>query len=300
MKSAKLILVIGDNRASVSVRPLSLNKGVKLMILEKFLLKIKLTLYVTILLVFCCFNYSWGFTSQSPVSSNTTLFLQANQLYEKGAYSDAAVIYSQIIATGCENGNLYYNLGNAYLKQNHKGLAILNYEKARRFIPLDKGLQTNLSLALQGVKEGEVNWGHVFYSLMTHLAPLNWLSLGSSICFYILILLVIIWILFPARVKKDSGQLRLLYKIPLCFISCFLIGFIFLTTITMIDQHQTQAVAIKGNAPVLSQPKPDGTTYFNLDEGSRVMVSSTQGNWCLIRRQDGKRGWVERQHLGLL
>ncbi len=261
--------------------------------------KIKLCLLFT-LLVLCSFSLSLASESRLSISNGRALFLQANQLYEKGDYGNAAKIYGKVIATGKENGTIYFNLGNSYLKLNQKGLAILNYEKARRFIPYDKGLQTNLNLALQGVNEGEINWGRVFYSSITHWVPLNWLALGCSICLYILILLIIVWILFPARVTKDSGKTGLWYKTSLYIISCCLLVFVFMTTITFLDQHQPQAVAIKGNAPVLSEPKPEGTSYFNLDEGSRVMVSSIKGNWLLIRRQDGKRGWIERQNLGFL
>jgi tetratricopeptide (TPR) repeat protein len=260
---------------------------------------LKLSFTISIVL-FCFTGTIWASNPGQPGGENALLFQQANQSYEKGDYSKAVTLYTQIIATGYENGTVYFNLGNAYLKQDQKGLAILNYEKARRLIPLDKELKTNLNLALRGVDEGEINWGREFYSLMTHGCPLNWLTASSSISFYLLILLIILWVLFPAKVKKDSGKPALWYQISLCFISCILFGFLFLTTVTFIDQHQTLAVSIKENVPVLNEPKPEGTTYFNLKEGSRVVVGSTQGDWCLIRRQDGKRGWVEQKNLGFL
>lgn len=262
--------------------------------------KIKLCFLFTLFLLLCSFSLCFASESRLSISDNTALFLQANQLYEKGEYSKAAETYGKVIATGKENGTIYFNLGNAYSKLNQKGLAIFNYEKARRFIPYDKGLQTNLNLALQGVNEGEINWGRLFYSLVTHWVPLNWLALASSICFYILILLIIVGILFPNRLAKGSGKHALCYKVSVYTISCFFLVFVFITTITFLDQQQTQAIAIKGNTPVLSEPKPEGTSYFNLDEGSRVAVSSVKGNWLLIRRQDGKRGWVERQNLEVL
>lgn len=258
-------------------------------------------LSITISIVLLCFTGTiWASNPGQPGGENAVLFQQANQSYEKGDYGKAITLYTQIITAGYENGTVYFNLGNAYLKQDQKGLAILNYEKARRFMPLDKDLKTNLNLALRGVNEGEINWGHEFYSLITHCFPLNRLTAGSSISLFLLILLIIFWVLFPAKVKMDSGKPALWYQISLCFISCILFGFLFLTTVTFIDQNQTQAVAIKGNAPVLSEPKPEGTAYFNLEEGSRVVVASTQGDWCLIRRQDGKRGWVEQKNLGFL
>jgi tetratricopeptide (TPR) repeat protein len=257
-----------------------------------------LTLICSLLILLCLPGFSWALQAKPNATPQTVLFQQANQWYEKGQYNKAAAIYTQISASGYENGNLYYNLGNVYCKQGYRGLAILNYEKARRFLPFDHDLQNNLNLALQGVNEGEINWGHVFYSTLTHLAPLNWLTVGSSVCFFIFILLLIVMILFPSRVKKaDSGHVILGYKITCILVGCFLFCFAALTVLSFLDQHQEQAVAIKGNAPVINEPKPEGTIYFNLDEGTRVRINSVQGNWYLIKRQDGKRGWVENQYL---
>ncbi|HBE76278.1 MAG TPA: hypothetical protein DDW65_00615, partial [Firmicutes bacterium] len=201
-------------------------------------------------------------------------------------------------ANGYENGNLDFNLGNAHYKQNQKGLAILYYEKARRFIPFDKDLKTNLNIALAGVDEGEINWGHEFYRILVCLAPLNWLALGTSINFYLLILLIILRILFPAYTQNSQTcHMKLWYKITFGLVSCFLICLIALTTFGYLDQRRPQAVVIKGNAAVLSEPSPNATVYFKLSEGSRILVNSTKGGWCLIKRQDGKRGWVEKQYL---
>jgi tetratricopeptide (TPR) repeat protein len=226
------------------------------------------------------------------------LFNQANDFYEKAEYTKAIQLYSQLTSTGYESGNLYYNLGNAYFKQGHKGWAIFYYEKARRLISFDQGLKVNLKIALNEVDEGEINWGHEFYRSLTYLAPLNLLTLVSSICFFILILLIISMLLFPALTRNlPTGKLKTGYRIFL-ILNCFLLLlFVSLTTLNYLDQHQNQAVAIQGNAPVLSEPNSQGTVYFKLAEGSRILVNSTKDNWYLIRRQDGKRGWVERQYL---
>jgi tetratricopeptide (TPR) repeat protein len=238
----------------------------------------------------------------NPQSVNSdSLFREANALYEKAEYAKAVQTYLQLTAGGYESGNLHFNLGNAYFKQGQKGLAILYYEKARRFIPFDPDLRTNLNLALAGVDEGEINWGHEFYRILACLAPLNQLTVASSICFYILILLMIILILFPAQTKNpNTGRLKLGYKTALCFVSGLLLCLVTLTTLSYLEQRQIHAVAVKNNINVRNEPNSQGTVYFNLAEGSRVLVSSTQGDWYLIKRQDGKRGWVERQYLGRL
>ncbi|HBF39651.1 MAG TPA: hypothetical protein DDW50_20340, partial [Firmicutes bacterium] len=87
-----------------------------------------LTLICSLLILLCLPGFSWALQAKPNATPQTVLFQQANQWYEKGQYNKAAAIYTQISASGYENGNLYYNLGNVYCKQGYRGLAILNYE----------------------------------------------------------------------------------------------------------------------------------------------------------------------------
>ena len=69
---------------------------------------------------------------------------QANNLYAKGNYSDAAKIYEQILSKEGVAPELYYNLGNAYFKSNETGKSILNYERALRLSPRYEDARVNL------------------------------------------------------------------------------------------------------------------------------------------------------------
>ena len=64
-----------------------------------------------------------------------TLWSRANQSYQNGNYEEASAVYEQILKDSGESASLYFNLGNAYLKQNMTGKARLNYERALRLDP---------------------------------------------------------------------------------------------------------------------------------------------------------------------
>ena len=49
-----------------------------------------------------------------------------------------------IISNNIESSELYFNLGNAYYKTNSIGLAILNYERAKKLAPDDEDISANL------------------------------------------------------------------------------------------------------------------------------------------------------------
>jgi tetratricopeptide (TPR) repeat protein len=80
-------------------------------------------------------------------------FFNGNGLYEKGDYAGAAAEYEKVRSMGLESGNLYYNLGNAYVKEGKLAEAILSYRRALRLMPRDGDLEANLGYADLSVKD---------------------------------------------------------------------------------------------------------------------------------------------------
>src|SRR5436190_23134994 len=80
---------------------------------------------------------------QSPAG----MFAEANRLYHNGDFSGAEILYKRVIEAHIDSGVLYYNLGNACLKQKRLGEAIYYWEKAQRKLPGDRDVQENLALA---------------------------------------------------------------------------------------------------------------------------------------------------------
>ena len=78
----------------------------------------------------------------------TQLFYNANQAYGKRDYVEAVEDYVAILDMGLENGNLYYNIGNGFLRLGKAGYAILCYEKAKRLMPQDSDLKSNMAYAV--------------------------------------------------------------------------------------------------------------------------------------------------------
>ena len=66
--------------------------------------------------------------------------------YSEGKYNEAADLYQQIIETGYESAEVYYNLGNSYYKMSDLPNAILNYERAKLLAPNDEDIAFNLEL----------------------------------------------------------------------------------------------------------------------------------------------------------
>ena len=63
-------------------------------------------------------------------ADNVALWERGNQAYIDGDFASALSNYSAIENSGNYSARLYYNMGNAYFKQNMLGKAILYYNRA--------------------------------------------------------------------------------------------------------------------------------------------------------------------------
>src|SRR5438093_4187938 len=81
-----------------------------------------------------------------------TDFKAANALYDAGEFTKAASAFEKIEP---KTASVYFNLGNAFFRQDKVGLALLNYERARRLAPRDPDILANLKFGEQrlGVDE---------------------------------------------------------------------------------------------------------------------------------------------------
>ena len=66
--------------------------------------------------------------------------------YRQGDWPGAIRAFDQLAGSGVENGRLFYNLGNAHLKNDDLGRALLWYERALQLIPDDPDLKFQLRL----------------------------------------------------------------------------------------------------------------------------------------------------------
>jgi hypothetical protein len=79
--------------------------------------------------------------------ANRDLEIKAEKAYEVKNYKEAILAYETILKEGLTSYKLYYNLGNAYFKNNELGKAIYNYELANKLQPNNKDVKTNLKIA---------------------------------------------------------------------------------------------------------------------------------------------------------
>ena len=131
------------------------------------LAKLSAALFIVIASFFSfCGFFAQGATNDTAADK---LFYQANAAYKESKYDRAIENYEKLIKSGLESPNLYYNLGNSYFKKGEAGKAIVNYERAKRFIPNDSDLKSNYDYAHSSLNLERKPFGNLFEKLADRL-----------------------------------------------------------------------------------------------------------------------------------
>jgi tetratricopeptide (TPR) repeat protein len=213
-------------------------------------------------------------------------FFRANQDFREGRYAEAARGYQGLVASGQANGHVYYNLGNAWLKMDRPGAAILNYERARLLIPRDADLAFNLSYALDRASDAPAPQGQalssaVFWLRSFNLPELFWVFAALHV---LLTASTAFW-LFR---RSDAAY----YVLMACIFAWFA-GALFFGLKYCQAASDDRAVVISKTAEALAGPEAGDTVLFRLREGTTVARERAEGQWVLVSLPGGKRGWMK-------
>jgi tetratricopeptide (TPR) repeat protein len=234
---------------------------------------------------------AWGAHDEAQ---NTRTFIDGVRFYEAKAYPKAIDAFEHLVADGVQNGKLYYDLGNSYLKNRSIGRAILWYERAAELIPGDPDLKYNLTYARSLVKDegGQTAspvW-HVFF-FWTDFFPLKDLQWAG------IVLNALFWLLLALnRALRKASLRRACYGVLFC--SLLVLG---TAGWRMVQKHcYPQAVILQAVVPVHSGFSQESTTLFVLHEGTQVAVERQRKGFLLIRFSKDKIGWIPQGAAGLI
>ncbi|WP_212637675.1 BatD family protein [Desulfocicer vacuolatum] len=230
---------------------------------------------------------SWVKAAQiSDDTGDGTLLLKAVSAYEAGRFEDSAGLFVQLASRGINNGKLYYNAGNAFLKAGDTGRAILWYERAKMQMPHDPDLRFNLAHAGTFVKDKSEAPGFDFTGMLffwkNYLPPrlMIWTAVGLSVAFALY-----------AGFRTRKGKRVFTLAGLLFFVIMLLAG----TTVCYDyyeKNHGRYAVVLSKEASIRSGLSPEATTLFVLHAGTRVRVEEKRRGYLKIIFSRDKIGWV--------
>ncbi|MGQ0829663.1 MAG: tetratricopeptide repeat protein [Bacteroidota bacterium] len=246
---------------------------------------------LTILFVLTSGLFSFG----KPNDNKATLD-SANTAYSKGDYSKAITLYESILSKNVEAPEIYFNLGNAYYKSNTLGLAILNYERAKKLDPQDEDITVNLKLANQKIEDKiEVapqlfltEWKNGLVDLMDEK---SW----SIFCIIVVALsLILLGIYFSSHII-NLKRLGFFGGATLFILSIFL--FFIARHSYKLSTNSSDGIIISPSVTVVGSPNEKGTKLFILHEGTKVNITQEEESWMEIKIANGNVGWVKKQDI---
>lgn len=216
----------------------------------------------------------------------------ADSAYAQSNYASAIELYETILANSGEAPEIYYNLGNAYYKNNNIAKAILNYERALLLNPGDEDTRFNLSLAQSKIvdKVSEryqiffMNW---LYALINTFNMTTWAVMGIVAFIVLLIALLIFFFNNSIALRKTGFTTAIIMLLVTIFAN--ISAYYHYNKLT----DRADAIVISPSVTAKSTPNDSGTNLFVIHEGRKVkIIDDSMNSWKEIELEDGTQGWV--------
>lgn len=233
-------------------------------------------------------------TMPAIASEQARQFLAGLEAYKAGDYQTAVDRFEAIADSGVVNGRLYYNLGNAYLKSNRLGPALLWYERALRLIPDDPDLRFNInyarSLTKDAVDESGTPLVRIFFFWKYQLSHRTIVAMAIGFNF-------VFWGLLAARLitgRRRLSKLALIAALP-ALVFALTAAFNFYET-----GHIQRGIILPAQVPVRSGLEEQSTQLFLLHAGAKVTIVKKLKDHYQIRFTPDKIGWVAQDRVGVI
>ena len=223
--------------------------------------------------------------------ANDEVIAQANQHYMNQEFEQAIELYGQVLASGKESAQVYYNLGNAYFKTGNMAQAMLNYERAKLLAPGNEDIDFNIRIARQNIVDNIEPLPQAFFvrwwnGLVNKASADRWATV--SIVFF-LVALVLLAIFFFSQFSMVK---RITFWFSVVTFAGTILTFSFASQQKKALNQRTQAIVFAPRVTVKSSPASTGTDLFLIHEGLKVEITDSLSTWKEIRIPDGNKGWL--------
>lgn len=218
-------------------------------------------------------------------------FKNANNLYQKANYKEAAATYQKMVDDGYQSAALYFNLGNAYYKTGDIAPALLYYEKARRLSPGDEDIRVNIQFAnskttdkIEPAPEFFITkWWNGFILAF----PANTLAVFSVLLFLAASGLFILYRFSGSVGVKKASFYSALVLVLLGIGTIFVSG----RQAAYFEAHH-DGIIFNSSVNVKNAPNTTAKNAFVLHEGTKVAILDKNSAWVKIKLANGNEGWV--------
>ena len=221
---------------------------------------------------------------------NYELFKKGNEAFVADDFEASITYYGQVLASGFESAEVYFNTGNAYFKAGDLPNAILYFERAKKLDPDNEDILANLEIAnLKTVDKVESKPEIPLTSWWTGFLNQNLIDEWAVKSIYIAFIglgFMLIFLFTSSWLKRISFFTGLFV---------FLISFLFFFFGQIQKSRHLESkygIVFAPSVTVKSSPEQDGTRLFVIHEGTKIEVMDEQDNWTEISLMNGNKGWI--------
>jgi tetratricopeptide (TPR) repeat protein len=239
------------------------------------------------------------FILSSTIVLGNEVFQKANEAYSQKDYAHAIEQYEALVKEGYKDAVLYYNLGNAYFKDNQLSKSLLWYERALRLNPWNEDIKHNIAFVnQQTIDKIEVQpefflktWLYTVRDLFTvRLWSIVSIVLVGVGCLCIGLLLIL-----------SSARWRMSLFVIACTVFILAIGSIVLASLQKNNvNRKDEAIIMQKIITIKSTPDTSGTDLFTVHEGIKIQITDKAGNWIEIRLPNGNKGWIKEDAVEII
>jgi tetratricopeptide (TPR) repeat protein len=206
---------------------------------------------------------------------------KANQEYAAGDFQSAINDYEELVRSGQDAPNLFYNLGNAYFRKKDFGRAILNYERALVLNRHFAEAQANLRIAQDEARALELlpsRWERLFA-----FANENQFAVAAAIAFWTGTFAIAIFV-FNRR--------RSFFALSIFSLSIFAIAITGVYQLGHGKNGSGLAIVTEEKVEARIATADNANRVLTLPAGSEIKIVSQRGDWIYASLPNNLQGWM--------
>jgi tetratricopeptide (TPR) repeat protein len=242
-------------------------------------------------LIFFLFLAVFPVTSQSLESLDN-----ATQAYNNGDIDNAIQFFELTVSGGIINGEIFYNLGNAYYEQGDIGKSLLNYRRAMQFIPRDLDLNIQIARVRSlrtTLQTDTTHWLIILEQVTESVVTITELSIVTFLIWSLF------WIILAFYRLNQAWRSAL--KFPLSALFSVLLSLsILLCARLYIYHNMPPAMVTVDSAPVYSGSSIAYFHQHDLFTGSEIYIIDEQDEWRKFVTSTNQQGWIQAKAITVI
>ncbi len=214
-------------------------------------------------------------------------FVNANAAYEAGSSREAVALYLALLETGIETGELYFNLGNAYLRNGELGRSIAAYRRSQALLPRNEDVRANLAFARRSAKDAILPPTPT--AVLSTLLFWHYGLSRSELATTVLVLNLLFWGVLALRLLRPGSEI-------LRWLTFGLLLLVLATAASLAARYffpSRTAVVIPQEIDAHNGPDAEAVVRFKLHAGTELAVRDQRQGWLRVALPDGQQGWIE-------